>query len=43
MTTAPIAGGTEPLLVSPQQFAQLIRDDTVLWRGMIEPLNIELK
>jgi tripartite-type tricarboxylate transporter receptor subunit TctC len=43
ITTALIADGTEPLLVSPEQFAQLISDDTVLWRRMIEPLNIELK
>jgi tripartite-type tricarboxylate transporter receptor subunit TctC len=38
-----IADGTEPLLISPAQFARLIKDDTVVWRKMIEPLNIELK
>ena len=38
-----IADGTEPLLISPAQFGRLIKDDTALWRKMIEPLNIELK
>lgn len=43
ITASLIADGTEPLLISPAQFAALIKDDTVLWRKMIEPLNIELK
>jgi len=43
ITASLIADGTEPLLVSPAQFAALIKDDTVLWRRMIEPLKIELK
>jgi tripartite-type tricarboxylate transporter receptor subunit TctC len=43
ITASLIADGTEPLLVSPAQFAALIKDDTALWRKMIEPLKIELK
>ncbi len=43
ITASLIADGTEPLLISPAQFAALIREDTALWRKMIEPLNIELK
>jgi tripartite-type tricarboxylate transporter receptor subunit TctC len=43
ITASLIADGTEPLLVSPAQFATLIREDTALWRRMIEPLKIELK
>jgi tripartite-type tricarboxylate transporter receptor subunit TctC len=43
ITASLIADGTEPLLLSPAQFASLIKDDTALWRKMIEPLHIELK
>jgi tripartite-type tricarboxylate transporter receptor subunit TctC len=43
ITASLIADGTEPLLISPAQFAALIKDDTALWRRMIEPLKIELK
>ena len=43
ITASLIDDGTEPLLVSPDQFAALIKDDTALWRKMIEPLHIELK
>ena len=43
ITASLIADGTEPLLVSPAQFAALIKDDTALWRKMIEPLKLELK
>jgi tripartite-type tricarboxylate transporter receptor subunit TctC len=43
ITASLIDDGTEPLLLSPAQFASLIKDDTALWRQMIEPLKIELK
>jgi tripartite-type tricarboxylate transporter receptor subunit TctC len=43
ITASLIDDGTEPLLLSPAQFAALIKDDTALWRKMIEPLKIELK
>lgn len=43
ITASLIDDGTEPLLISPAQFAALIKDDTALWRKMIEPLKIELK
>ena len=43
ITASLIADGTEPLLISPTQFAALIKEDTARWRKMIEPLKIELK
>ncbi len=38
-----IDDGTKGLAISPQEFAQLIKDDTALWRKSIEPLQLKLE
>jgi tripartite-type tricarboxylate transporter receptor subunit TctC len=43
MSAALIAEGTRNMLISPQAYAQLIKDDTATWRKSIEPLKLKLE
>lgn len=43
IVTALVDEGTRGLRISPQEFAQLIRDDTAVWRKAIEPLQLKLE
>jgi tripartite-type tricarboxylate transporter receptor subunit TctC len=43
MAAALIAEGTRNMLISPQAYAQLIKDDTATWRKSIEPLKLKLE
>jgi len=36
------ADGTQPLVLSPEQFAELIRGDTAVWGDAIRRLDIKL-
>lgn len=43
IATLLIDEGTRGLQITPQEFSQLIKDDTAMWRKSIEPLKLKLE